>query len=330
MSPMALLTKLASTIPNGKDLVFAITRGLPNNVTTEMDLKLWQVAKIIQNNSPSLKHFQSTDADALADDFLCEKLPISAQDAVHKFMCEYGMRGLYEIDYGRPRWREQPAPLMNTLKSYVEIDENHAPDKVFAAGEVAAKDAIQQLGQKLGKPWLVSFLARRIRSLAGLRELPKLTIIRIMGFLRAKRIEEGVKLVEAGVIDDAKDLFFLHTGELESLAKGELKDCKGVIEKRKATMKRENERSRIPRVIASDGFAFYGGSATSSNAKKGSNVLCGEPVSPGTYEGRIRIIHDPSLTQLSPGEVLCCHGTDPSWTPLFLSAGALVMKVGGL
>jgi rifampicin phosphotransferase len=27
---------------------------------------------------------------------------------------------------------------------------------------------------------------------------------------------------------------------------------------------------------------------------------------------------------------LVCPGTDPAWTPLFLSAGALVMEVGGL
>jgi len=240
------------------------------------------------------------------------------------------MRGLYEIDFGRPRWREEPAPLMNMLKSYVEIKDEHAPDKVFAASEVAAKDAIEQLGLKLGKPWLVSFLARRIRSLAGTRELPKFTIIRIMGHLRAKKLGEGAKLVDAGIIDDARDLFYLHIDELESLAKGELNDCKGIVRQRKATMERESARTSLPRVIASDGFAYYGGSALSSNAKEGSNVLCGEPVSPGTYTGRVHIIHDPSKTKISQGEVLCCHGTDPSWTPLFLSAGALVMEVGGL
>ena len=32
---------------------------------------------------------------------------------------------------------------------------------------------------------------------------------------------------------------------------------------------------------------------------------------------------------LEPGEVLVAHGTDPAWTPLFLTAGALVMEIGG-
>jgi len=34
--------------------------------------------------------------------------------------------------------------------------------------------------------------------------------------------------------------------------------------------------------------------------------------------------------QIQPGEILVCPGTDPAWTPLFLSAGGLVMEVGGL
>ena len=42
------------------------------------------------------------------------------------------------------------------------------------------------------------------------------------------------------------------------------------------------------------------------------------------------MILDPKGMQLLPGEILVCPGTDPAWTPLFLSAGGLVMEVGGL
>ena len=327
--PLGLLTKLASSTPDGKDLVLTVTRGLPHNCTTEMDLKLWQVAKTIQSDMESLTLFNFHDADTLANDYLRGNLPRVAQQAVCQFMKEYGMRGLYEIDFGRPRWREEPSALMNSIKSYVQIDDEHAPDRVFAAGGVASQDAIQQLGEQLGKPWLVSFLAKRTRALAGIRELPKFTIIRTMGHIRAKMLIEGERLVEKGVIDDAKDLFFLYMDELESLAKGQLMDCKDIIARRKVSMKVESERTRLPRVIASDGFAFYGGSASTANLED-VNVIAGEGVSPGMYEGRIHIIHDPSKAKLSQGEILCCHGTDPSWTPLFLSAGALIMEVGGL
>ena len=38
----------------------------------------------------------------------------------------------------------------------------------------------------------------------------------------------------------------------------------------------------------------------------------------------------PGTRRLVFGEILVCPGTDPVWTPLFLSAGGLVMEVGGL
>jgi len=327
MGPLGVLGHLADDFPNGKDLVLTVTRGLPNNVTTEMDLKLWSVARKIQSDKTSLEHFQSTDASELAAEFLQATLPEVAQCAVGHFMTEFGMRGLYEIDFGRPRWREEPAPLMNTLKSYVEINEENAPDLVFTKGEKAAEKAIDELGKLLNKPWLVSFLASRVRQLAGLRELPKFTIIRMMGIIREKMLMEGEKLVSVGTLDDAKDLFYLETDEIKALASGKLADSKKIVSKRKEAMAIESRRTRLPRVITSDGFAYFGGI---SKIVEGANVLSGEPVSPGVYEGRVRVVHDPSKTKLNQGEILCCHGTDPSWTPLFLSAGALVMEVGGL
>ena len=33
--------------------------------------------------------------------------------------------------------------------------------------------------------------------------------------------------------------------------------------------------------------------------------------------------------QLEPGEILVAPSTDPGWTPLFLTAGGLVMEMGG-
>ena len=216
---------------------------------------------------------------------------------------------------------------MQTLKTYINIDDNNAPDKVFAAGEMAAKDAIKDLGISLNKPWLVQFLARRIRAIAGIRELPKFTIIRAMGIVRKRLLEEGEQLAREGLIGDAQDLFLLYDEELLALANGSLANCKDLVAQRKNEMETETDRKRIPRVLASDGFAFFGGAVRKANAKDG--ALCGEPVSPGTYEGRVRVVHDPSTTKLMPGEILACHGTDPSWTPLFLSAGALVMEVGG-
>jgi pyruvate,water dikinase len=42
-----------------------------------------------------------------------------------------------------------------------------------------------------------------------------------------------------------------------------------------------------------------------------------------------RVILDPVGAILKPGEILVAPSTDPGWTPLFLTAGGLVMEMGG-
>jgi len=90
MGPLALLTKMASKIDGGKDAVLTMTRGLPHNCTSEMDLELWEIAKIIQNDDACLARFHSNDADTLADDFHRGILPEASQNAIRRFMNAYG------------------------------------------------------------------------------------------------------------------------------------------------------------------------------------------------------------------------------------------------
>jgi rifampicin phosphotransferase len=65
-------------------------------------------------------------------------------------------------------------------------------------------------------------------------------------------------------------------------------------------------------------------------AKPG-DVLQGGPASAGVARGRARIIQDTaSISEFQPGEVLVAPQTDPSWTPLFMVASAVVVDVGAL
>jgi phosphohistidine swiveling domain-containing protein len=42
-----------------------------------------------------------------------------------------------------------------------------------------------------------------------------------------------------------------------------------------------------------------------------------------------RVILEPVRATLEPGEILVAPSTDLGWTPLFLTAGGLVMEMGG-
>lgn len=340
MIPLGMLSRIASHLPDsdqeGADPAMEIARGIPHNVTTEMDLALWDAAQAIRADEPSANRFQQATAQELASDYMSTCLPLAAQAAVTQFLERYGMRGLGEIDIGRPRWREDPTPIMLTLKSYQHIeDADLAPDAVFQRSAEAALAASAQLRgavQKTRGGWLkarvVGWAAGRFRALAGLRESPKFYIVRLMGIIRQGLLASGRDLVAAGTIRDPKDLFFLYISELQALARGESRNWAALIAGRRKAYERERMRRQIPRLLLSDGQAFYKGMGDVGTDTE--NALAGSPVSPGVVEGIVRVVMDPHSAQLTPGEILVCPGTDPAWTPLFLAAGGLVTEVGGL
>jgi pyruvate,water dikinase len=331
---MASLNLLLHLPTKGGPEPLTITRGLPHNVTTEMDLALWAAAQAIRHDETAVTHFTNSNPHTLAQEYLNNQLPDAAQTAVAHFLNQYGMRGLAEIDFGRPRWRENPVHIMQTLQSYLHItDPNKAPDAVFARGAAEAEAAIAPLAAAVRqngsrfKARLVPIAARRVRAVAGLRESPKFAMMQILGMARAKLLLSSQQLTADGLLSQPDDLFYLHLDELKALAAGDKRDWIALAAERRAVYDREKQRRQIPRLLLSDGHAFYEGTAVTTNEN---GDLSGTPVSPGSVEGIVRIVLNPHETQLTPGEILVCPGTDPSWTPLFLAAGGLITEVGGL
>jgi pyruvate,water dikinase len=71
------------------------------------------------------------------------------------------------------------------------------------------------------------------------------------------------------------------------------------------------------------------GGAAGSAAGQGPSELRGIAGSPGLARGRARVVLDPLDPRgLGPGDVLVAPITDPSWTPLFVAAEAVVVDVG--
>ncbi len=205
---------------------------------------------------------------------------------------------------------------------------------MFGRGRQAASAAIEKLAQAArSRPFgwirerIVRGAARRVRVLMGVRESPKFYAIRVMGIARKALLEVGREFAEAGAIERAEDFSFLTLAELEALSRNEARDWKALVSERRAVYEREARRRQVPRLLASDGRAFYEGVGASTDT---GDVIIGSPVSPGVVDGLVRVVLSPHDTQLAPGEILVCPGTDPAWTPLFLSAGGLITEVGGM
>ena len=82
----------------------------------------------------------------------------------------------------------------------------------------------------------------------------------------------------------------------------------------------------MPRLLLSDGTELE---AVAGTTVRPDGALAGSPASPGTITGPARVVLDPVGAHLEPGEILIAPSTDPGWTPLFLTAGGLVMEMGG-
>ncbi|WP_127126196.1 PEP/pyruvate-binding domain-containing protein [Georgenia sp. SYP-B2076] len=317
----------------------SVLRGLPNNVTTEMDLELWRSATLIRDDPESAATLRDGDPQDLARRYAEGSLPATAQRALSDFLAAYGHRAVAEIDLGVPRWSEDPAHILNVLANYLRLtDPDQAPDRQFAraareAGAMAAELARRARARGRLRGALVGYGLRRARESAGLREQPKFDLILFFAALRRQLHRVGEELAAAGRIGAPEDVFFLDLTEARvGLRGGDLRD---MVAGRRHTYEREMRRRHIPRILLSDGtdveaaMAARESATTTAGAPLPPGTLAGAPASAGTVTGTARVILDPSGARLEPGEILVAPSTDPGWTPLFLTAGALVMEMGG-
>lgn len=310
----------------------AVLRGLPHNVTTVMDLELWQLAVSVGGDPEARRAFTELKPGELAALYRAGTLPGTAQSRLQEFLTKYGHRAVAEIDLGMPRWSEEPDHILGMISNYLRVeDPEQAPDRQFAAAAGHAEARISELVERAGtksplRGRLVALCLRRTRQLAGLRELPKFCIVLVLAEMHGQLEEVGAELVRNGTIVAAGDVFFLDFDELRVGLRGA--DLKGIVARRRRLYDVELRRRRIPRLLLSDGTDVEAAAAKPQPAA--ADGLLGTPASAGTATGRVRVIMDPVGAHLEPGEILVVPSTDPGWTPLFMTAGALVMEMGGV
>jgi pyruvate,water dikinase len=306
-----------------------VLRGLPHNVTTDMDLDLWQLTEQVRADPASTAAFQAS-VDELTRSYADGTLPRVAQRGLTGFLGRYGHRAVAEIDLGMPRWRDDPRHLLGVIRNYLALDDPAlAPTAQFAAGKVTAETMLAELVRRVGGPAsfrgrLLGFALDRARRLVGLRESPKFLLVLQLALLRTQLDRVGEALVRRGALEAADDLYFLDFAQARAGLSGT--DLREVAAANRATYETELGRRHIPRILLSDGTEPE---ATLQPAEAPEGALRGSPASAGTVTATARVVLDPVGAHLEPGEILVAPSTDPGWTPLFLTAGGLVMEMGG-
>jgi pyruvate,water dikinase len=307
-----------------------VLRGLPYNVTTEMDLDLWRVATEIRADDGAAEAVRREPAAELSRRYRAGTLPPALQNGLRTFLGRYGHRAVAEIDVGLPRWAEDPGHLLGVLGNYLRLDDpDRAPDVVFARGAAQAGTMVATLTNRARRRGVlrgraVGFALDRARQLAGMRELPKFHIVLVLAQVRHELLVIGSELAAGDLIARPEDVFFLQLDEVAAALDG--RDLHDVVAGRRDSYDREMRRRRVPRVLLSDGTEPEARSVTPPESD---GALVGTAASAGTVTGPARVVLDPAGAHLTPGEVLVAPSTDPGWTPLFLTAGGLVMEMGG-
>ena len=146
-------------------------------------------------------------------------------------------------------------------------------------------------------------------------------------------LELGRRHAEAGNIADADHIFMLLEPELDAF----IADPASF---RETLAQRADAFAALwdlePPFIIRDGnlpplsaWARKAEAAPKAVASAG-EVIAGVSGSPGVVRGTARVVLDAGdPTALEPGDILVAPFTDPSWTPLFMTAGGVVVDVGG-
>ncbi len=320
-----LLHGLATT-----DELQSVLRGLPHNPTTEMDLALWELARRMQADPVTARHLHETPIEQQVQDYRTGSLPGFLQQQLSEFLDFYGHRGVAEIDLGLPRWSEDPTYILSVLANYLQLqDPNMEPDIQFRRGAQEAEAMVADLTQRASRKGrlrglLVGFLLKRTRALAGIRETPKFCIVYLLARVREQLWYVGEKLAQAERLEKTEDIFFITLTEARAALDGT--DMRSIVRERRTDYEHELNRRHVPRVLLSDGAEPR---TQADAAESADGTLRGTPASAGVVTGKARVILDPAVAHLEPGEILIAPSTDPGWTPLFMTAGGLVMEMGG-
>jgi phosphohistidine swiveling domain-containing protein len=330
MGSLALASKLLGDLASEEERQI-VMRGLPHNPTTEMNLALWALAQLVQSDPLTADLLRHTSPAQLSDAYRSSSLPAALQHGLTQFLATYGHRSINELDMGVPRWSEDPTYLFGVLATYLHLSDSAlAPDRQFQRAAEEAETILVELTRRARhvsrlRGLLVGFFLRRARALGGLREVPRFALALLLAQARTILLPAGEALVQTGRLDRAADIFFLSLPEVYTALDGA--DLRQTVRERRTQYEQERARRRVPLVLLSDGTVP---TVEPAAADAGDEHLRGTPASPGRATGPARVLHDPHAAHIAPGEILVAPSTDPGWTPLFLSAGGLVMETGGV
>ncbi len=297
---------------------------------------MWELGRIAAASPEVSAEFEKgvagLDERLRASDDAGSKRFVAAFD---DFLYEFGSRGPNEWEMRSPTWETRPElalAAIDRMRLTPEIDAPQKHNEAMATDRAALAAHITE--QLAGDPETQGQFAAAVGAagvfLAG-RERTKTTIIRMLHEGRMCMRELGRRFVEAGHFEEQLDFGFLRKDELGALLADPASFADTIRERKEWYAELE---ALEPTFVVTTGnipppSTWTRRDEVRHDVATAGDVLPGFPGCPGVATGRARVIldsHDPGA--LEPGDVLIAPITDPSWTPLFVPAAAVVVDVG--
>ena len=262
-------------------------------------------------------------------------------DALGAFLQQYGHRS-FSLDIYHPSFADEPAQVLALVRQV--RSEGSAPGDERVAMREEASRALQHAVGRGAWGWLkrgtlnhVLHLARRY---LPLREGQRFYWQKTLALMRRLFLYLGERMVRAGALQEAGQVFFLTEAEVEAYVQGQ---AGGNDAHRSETecsyaqlaVSRQRQFARLCRdseIAPERAYPPFlrGNEPLPEKGEESAEQFQGHGVSPGLAQGRVVIVRSPAeLSKIQRGDVLVAAGVDPGWTPVFGLLSALVLEHGG-
>ena len=310
--------------------------------------ELWRLKEKVKASSTLKGAFEMETAGAVMSALAGSEEGRGLLKDVDAYKLEYGNKSIYTHEYLFTTWRENPTPIVEALRGYLNSEYDYEKDvRQLRASHAAAvaemwalfpADRSQADREKLQT---ALDLAIKMTPLTPDHHfyMDQGTYARV----RLVFMAIGRKLVEQGVFVQADDVFFLKYHELRVLsANFSAFDVKTLVNERRQA--RESAFSARPRkwVGTITEWSLYGEpyktlwgwpeiyTKAAEMAQQPKGIIQGLGASAGVVEGKARIVHSPEeFDQVQKGDILVCKMTNPAWVLVFTKIGGLVTDAGG-
>lgn len=248
----------------------------------------------------------------------------------------YGDRTIGELKLESITLRQDSSFLFAVLKNYLTRDdltpESLASREARFRGEAEAQ-AFAAIRDRQGARALRRFRKdlARLRDAIRNRENMRLARTRLFGIYRDLYLEVGRQFAFDGLLDSARDIFYLTVDELYAWYDGRAvqTDLRALVTARRQEYA-AYEQADLPHHFWTWGMVYHHNAYEYPHAAPvhEGNGIKGTGCYPGVVEEKVRLIFSPEDELSLNGQILCTVRTDPGWAPLFPTAGGILVERG--